>query len=170
MLSVAFTAVTTFSYGQEETGPQNGGKDKAARRISADTLILDSKADCAEFIGNARAVDEDLVITADRLRVFFKDGSSIDRKLAAGEESVKKVVADGNVRITFDDRIAIAEKATIDEERLVLSGKHSAITMGEDSISGEKITYSRADGRIKVEGSPERRVEAVFHAGEEESE
>jgi len=166
-LGVACIIIARFSYGAEKTDLLNGNREKATLHIiTAENLILDSEADFAEFSGNARAVlKENIVITANKLKIFFKDGSNINRELAAGEESIKKIVADDNVRITFDNRIAVAEKATYqtDEKILVLSGKDSKIIMGKDSITGTKITFYRADGRIKVEGNGKEQVKAIFH-------
>jgi hypothetical protein len=35
-----------------------------------------------------------------------------------------------------------------------------------DTLSSEKITFCRTDGRIKVESESNERMEAVFYAGE----
>jgi len=47
-----------------------------------------------------------------------------------------------------------------------LSGNNSKIVSGNNSISGEKITLYRTTGRINVESSGGKRVEAVFYSGE----
>jgi lipopolysaccharide export system protein LptA len=49
---------------------------------------------------------------------------------------------------------------------LVLSGNNSKIISENDSISGEKITFYRTDGRINVESGNKKRVEAVFYSGQ----
>ncbi len=168
MLGAAFIIMARFSYGEEKSASFNASQEKTPLHITADRMIIDSEANYAEFAGNARAVQGNLVITAQKLKIFFKDDSNIDREPAAGEESIKKIIADDNVRITFDNRIAVAEKAMYltDEKVLVLSGRDSKIIMGKDSITGTKITFYRADGRIKVEGSSEERVKAIFYTGE----
>ena len=168
MLGAAFIIMARFSYGEEKSASFNASQEKAPLHITADRLIIDSEANYAEFAGNARAVQGNMVITAKKLKIFFKDDSNLDREPAAGEESIKKIIADDNVRITFDNRIAVAEKAIYltDEKVLVLSGRDSKIIMGKDSITGTKITFYRADGRIKVEGSSEERVKAIFYTGE----
>ena len=83
-------------------------------------------------------------------------------------ESIKKLVANGNVKIYFDNRVAVTPQAVynIETEILILSGDNSRIISGNDSISGEKITLYRTTGRINVESGSEKQVEAVFYSGE----
>jgi LmbE family N-acetylglucosaminyl deacetylase len=92
-------------------------------------------------------------------------GGHVDHRLT--RTAIEKLEASGNVKITFDDKVAVAQKAVYQTEKrvLVLSGPNSKVTSGKDSISGEIITYYRADERIKVESGPNKRVEAVFSSG-----
>jgi lipopolysaccharide export system protein LptA len=151
-------------------------KDTAARslpedrkiHITADKLISDNEVDYAEFIGNVRATQEDTVITADRLKIFVK--KNLDNKGApsVGTQSINKIIASGNVKINFDNKVAVTPQAVYNTETgvLVLSGDNSRIISGKDSISGEKITLYRTTGRITVESGKEKRVEAVLYSGE----
>jgi len=84
------------------------------------------------------------------------------------EESINKIVAKGNVEIKFDNRVATAQQAIYNTETmvLVLSGNNSKIISENESISGEKITFYRIDGRINVESGNKKRVEAVFYSGQ----
>ena len=136
--------------------------------ITADKLISDNKVDYAEFIGNVRATQEDTVITADRLKIFVKKNPDNKGAPGVGTESIHKIIASGNVKINFDNRVAVTPQAVYNTktEVLVLSGDNSRIISGKDSISGEKITLYRTTGRITVESGKEKRVEAVFYSGE----
>ena len=136
--------------------------------ITADKLISDNKAGYAEFIGNVRANQEETVITADRLKIFYKKHRADKNKPVIGQESIHQIVANGNVKIKFDNRVAESQQAVYNTETnvLVLSGVDSKIISGNDIITGEKITFYRTDGRIAVEGGHKERVEAVFFAGE----
>ncbi len=122
----------------------------------------------AEFIGNVVATRETDVITADRLKIFYKKGVDKKENPAAGEEMIKKIVANGNVVIKFDDKVARAQQAVYTAETgiIVLTGPNSKVTSGNNFISGEKITMYRSDDRMIVEGGKEKRVEAVFYSGE----
>jgi len=135
--------------------------------ITADKLISDNEVDYAEFIGNVRATQEDTVITADRLKIFVKKNPD-NKSPGVGTESINKIIASGNVKINFDNRVAVTPQAVYNTKTgvLVLSGDNSRIISGKDSISGEKITLYRTTGRITVESGEEKRVEAVFYSGE----
>jgi lipopolysaccharide export system protein LptA len=136
--------------------------------ITADKLIADSEAKCAEFIGNVRAVQEDTVITADRLKIFYKKVEDNNKNLTSDEGSIEKIISSGNVKINFDDKVAVAEHAVYTSETgvLVLTGPNSKVTSGTNFVSGEKITLYRAEDRMTVESGNKKRVEAVFYSKE----
>ena len=139
------------------------GSEKSKIHITADTLNADSQSNFAEFKGNVRAVQEKTVIIADSLKIYYKRGQGS----TPGASAVTKIIAAGNVKITFDEKVAVAEKAvyTVKTRVMVLSGPNCKITSGNDSLSGEKLTYYRDDERIQVEGGKKQRVEAVFFSG-----
>jgi len=167
---LACLVATPSGYADEkprDTDTRNLAKDQKIH-ITADKLISDNNADYAEFIGNVRATQEDTVITAAKLKIFFKKNPQKKKETTVGEEAINKIVASGNVKIKFDNRVAVARQAVYNTETevLVLSGNNSRIVSGKDSISGEKITLYRTTGRINVESGGEKRVEAVFYSGE----
>ncbi len=142
--------------------------ENGAIHITSDKLISDNKVGYAEFIGHVKAIQGDTVITSDRLKIFFKKNIANKGPLSVSEESIHKIVAKGNVEIKFDNRVATAQEAVYNTETmvLVLSGNNSKIISENDSISGEKITFYRIDGRINVESGNKKRVEAVFYSGQ----
>jgi lipopolysaccharide export system protein LptA len=135
--------------------------------ILADTLLVDTDASVAEFSGNVRASQEKMVILSDRLKIFYKKGTVSDTGTPGNEQSVKKIVAAGNVRIEFDNRVAVAEQAvyTSIDRVLMLTGEQVKVTGDNNTIAGEKIIIHREDGRMTVESGPEKRVEAVLTPG-----
>lgn len=159
-----------FAYAADSTidPATNPEKDSKKIHITSDRLVADNKAMFAEFIGNVVAIRETDVITSDRLKIFYKKGVDKKEKPAAGEEMIKKIVANGNVVIKFDDKVATAQQAVYTAETgiIVLTGPNSKVTSGNNFISGEKITMYRSDDRMIVEGGKEKRVEAVFYSGE----
>lgn len=170
--TIVFIAATVFMalFSFAEDTPLDPGDQDADQKIhiTSDSLISDNKTKYAEFIGNVRANQGTNKMTADRLKIFFQKDLNRSETLIADQESISKLVANGNVIINFDNKVAVAEQAVyITETRvLVLSGPNSKIISGNDSISGEKITFYRADGRINVESGVEKRVKAVFFSGE----
>ena len=169
---LACLLTTPSGYADEkphDTDTQNLAKVRKIH-ITADKLFSDNNTDYAEFIGNVKATQEDTVITADKLKIFFKKNSSDKENPVVGEETINKIVASGNVKIKFDNRVAVAQQAVYNTETgvLVLSGDNSKIVSGNNSISGEKITFYKTTGRINVESSDEKRVEAVFYSDEKD--
>ena len=136
--------------------------------ITSDKLITDSEAKCAEFIGNVRAVQEDTVITADSLKVFYKKVEDSNKSLTSSEGSIEKIVSSGNVEINFDDKVAVAQHAVYTSATgvLVLTGPNSKVTSGANFVSGEKITLYRSEDRMTVESGDKKRVEAIFYSEE----
>lgn len=160
--------MNSFVYAEDKPNFTDTHKNNEKIHITADKLISDHEAKYAEFIGNVVATQRDTVITADKLKIFLKRDMDNKKNPLASDESIKKIVANGNVQIKFDNRVAVTQQAVyITETRvLVLSGADSKVISGNNSISGEKITIYRTDGRIQVEGDEVERVEAVFYPGE----
>jgi len=136
--------------------------------ITSDKLISDNEAGYAEFIGNVRAVQGTTVITANKLKIYYNESLNNNKNIVASEESIKKIVANGNVTIESDNRTMKTEHAvyTTATGIVVLSGANSKIIDGNNSISGSKITLFRDSGRIQVESGSDKRVEALIYSGE----
>lgn len=166
-----FSAVILLTSGMllaSDTENSNGAKTDAPIHITSDQLLIDNEAGEAEFIGNVLARQKESVIKSDRLKIFYKKNMIQDGDVAAGEQSIQKIIAAGNVSIQIDNRLAETEQAeyTADTKILILSGKNSRITSEDNLISGEKIIMNRNDGRITVEsGQNQERVEAVISSG-----
>jgi len=164
--------ILNLAYADEK--PHNPNKTGAEKNmpihITADRLISDKNAGYAEFIGNVKAVQKETVITADRLKIFFKKNLDNKGPISVNEESIHEIVAKGDVKIKFDNRLAVTEQAVYNTDTmvLVLTGDNSKIISENDSISGEKITLYRTDGRINVESGNKKRVEAVFYSGQQD--
>ncbi|MGB5158131.1 LptA/OstA family protein [Desulfobacterium sp. N47] len=135
-------------------------------RITADMLIVDGNSDKAEFIGKVKAVQGTTVITSDRLNIFYQKVDTAAKDNPKEKESIKEIIATGNVKILFDDKIAITQHAVYATSTRVftLTGVGSKITSGNNSITGSKITFFRDDGHVKIESSRSNRVEAVFES------
>lgn len=163
------------SYGQNPLDPSNptpsdslldlgSSKKREKIQISADSLMIDSGNSAAEFRGNVRAVQGDLAIAADGIKILFSNDIADDGTGVTDGTAFDEIVARGHVILTFDNKTATAGQAVYFTERqvLVLSGKNTQVMMGENSITGTQITLYRIDGRIEVEGKGETRVEGVF--------
>lgn len=144
---------------QEAASPDKLPSDKI--KVRADRLVADQGAQFAEFSGNVRASQGDTVITCNQLRIHYATG---DDQAGGGGEPIEKIVAEGNVTIRFDDKVAKTDQATYTtrDQVLVLAGEDSTVTSGKDAISGSRIIVNRISETIRVEGG-QKPVEAVFY-------
>lgn len=153
------------SHGMADANPPKPETaDPTAKKIhiTSQRLISDTTNNHAEFIGNVRASQGKTLITADSLKIFFSGKSEAGD--ASPAQSMEKLVATGNVEIKFDNRLAVARQAVyITAQRvLILTGPGATVTDGDNTITGETITFYRADGRFTVEGGSNGRVTAVI--------
>ncbi len=166
MLLMLFTGICAPVV-RAETSPA-AGKDKI--HISSESLVANDAEKYAEFIGHVKAVQGDTKIIADRLKIYYEGNprqSSAEPAKNAGSagDSIKKIVAVGNVKITFDGTVAESREAvyTTADRILVLSGPNARVTKADSGeISGTKISINRESGQIKFEGN----VEGLFFPGQ----
>jgi lipopolysaccharide export system protein LptA len=144
------------------------GNENSSIQIKSDSLVAYNEASYAEFSGNVSAVQGTTLITSDKLKIYYSKASENKGKIDAGEESIKKIVASGNVVIRSENRTAYTSMAeyTPASKVVVLSGPDSKVSSGNNYVSGDKITFYVNDDRVTVERSKEKQVEAVFYSGE----
>jgi len=144
---------------------QTEGKTEKTH-ITADKLVIEIDSDKAEFIGNVKAVQGTTVITSDRLNILYQKDTADTKDNTKGKESIKEIIATGNVKILFDDKIAYSQHAVYIANTgiFTLTGPGSKIESGNNSISGSKIIFFRDDGHVKIESNRSNRVEAIFES------
>ena len=138
--------------------------------ITSDKLISGGDQSYVEFIGDVKAIQGSSEIICDTLKIYYKkDSVNPDGTPASDEQSLKKIVATGNVKIKLDNKDAETQEAVymVDERIVILTGDNSKIVSGKDSVAGSRITLYRDTGRIKVESNTEKRVEAIFYSGKQ---
>jgi len=175
MMSIFLTSLCVYSQLSEK---QDDAAQNDPVHIVSDQMVVDTIKRIVDFNGNIRMTSRDSVITADHLKVYYKEGgftggtdTESSGEEPSSEESIDKIIAIGNVVINFDNRVAVAEHAvyTTVNGILVLTGKEAKITSDNNTISGEKITLHRRDGRVFVESSSKERVRAVLENKKKDS-
>lgn len=139
-------------------------------RIIADKLFAEVDAGVIEFVGNVKATYAETVITADRLKIIYNPDAIKVKTNALKPVSIEKIIANGHVKINYNNIIAETDEAeyTMKSEVLVLKGEQSKVSQKGHSISGTTFTLHRSDGKITVESSQKNRVKAVFHPSEKD--
>ena len=163
----ALTAMILSHGGFAEEPSQNKGGDQADEQIQiiADKMVTNNAEKFADFIGDVRASQGNLVITSERLRIYYRAEPGADKGQTGSRESIERFVASGNVQVASERYKARADQAEydLDTKVFVLSGENSTVTSGKNILTGSKITLYRKDGQLKVESSQQKRVKAVFY-------
>jgi len=135
--------------------------------IKADNAVTDLDAGETEFLGNVRVSQDKTVVTAERMKVYYRD-LKYENNNPLIQESIKKIIAKNNVTISFDNITAMSEEAIYftDSKILTLSGINSKVISGPNSITGSKFTFFQTSGDLIVEGSKQHPVQVLFFSGE----
>ncbi|MFH1076915.1 MAG: lipopolysaccharide transport periplasmic protein LptA [Pseudomonadota bacterium] len=141
-----------------ESVTRKGLTQDSVIHISSDKMEADNKEKWVEFSGNVVATQETTRIEARRMRLFYVD------KKQKESDSIDKIIAEENVKITIEGKIASADHAeyTTAGHMLVLIGNAKAWS-GENIVTGNKITLYLNEDRSLVEGGATQQVEAILH-------
>ena len=136
---------------------------ETAIHITADRMESNQKIKWVEFIGNVMATQDNIVVSADRMKVFYKSGKDSSTKAGA----IEKIISQGNVKILFDNKTktAMADKAVFfaDKKILELTGGNPRVFSGKNIVKGKKITLFQDENRSLVEGADKDQVEATVY-------
>ncbi|RII26584.1 MAG: lipopolysaccharide transport periplasmic protein LptA [Geobacter sp.] len=123
-------------------------------KIKSNELFTDNAAGTATFVGKVVARQGDLVIYSDRLIVHYADK----------DKEVDRVEAFGNVRIVQENRRGEADHAVYERQlaKITLDGGKPKVSQGEDTVTGEVITYFLNDEKSVATGGKTGRVEATI--------
>lgn len=153
--------------------------------ITAQKLEADQAAGVVIFSGQVKATYGENILYSDQLKVFFvKKPEAAKAKGAApaapqagakeaagqsplgelGGDKIDRIVAQGSVRFVQADRVATGQTATYykDREEVVLVG-NPQLWQAENNLKGERIVFNLKDNKMRVESSPQKRVEAHLY-------
>ena len=152
--------------------------------ITADRLDVIQPDKVAIFTGKVDAVQGDLVLSADRLKVFYygsQQGQSTGQQepqgqqaaaaAPAGSGSIRRIEAEGNVFLSSPRQTAQGKTGVYDvaSNQLNLDGS-VVLTQGDDVIRGDRLEVDLTSGQSRVlaalpstqGGTPPQRVRALF--------
>jgi lipopolysaccharide export system protein LptA len=153
--------------------------------IISQKLEADQTAGVIIFSGQVKATYGENILYADQLRVFFQKKPEAAKgkapaaaapqagaKETAGQnplgelggDKIDRIVAQGSVRFVQADRVATGQTATYykDREEVVLVG-NPQLWQAENNLKGERIIFNLKDNKMRVESSPQKRVEAHLY-------
>jgi lipopolysaccharide export system protein LptA len=136
--------------------------------ITADSLEVVQDEQIATFMGNVDAVQGDLVLTSDQLRVHYRGSGEAPGMTAS---SIRRIEAMGNVFLSSPEETAQGEFGVYDVDGALLTLEGSVVlTRDENVVRGERLEIDLATGRSQMfaavpstaGGTPGQRVKAVF--------
>ena len=168
LVAVALMTGVALAADKSKTAAPDKETEDQPILIKADQLISNNEEKWAEFIGNVKVTQADMVIDSDKLRIYYR-GELLDAEEKSNEkqDTLKKIVATGNVHIKTSKYTAESENVEYDAVSMTITmiGDNSKVVSGKNSIAGSKIILYRKDNRIKVLGNQKKRVEATFFSG-----
>lgn len=138
--------------------------------ITADSLEVLQNEQIATFTGNVDAVQGDLVLSADLLRVHYGGGGdSASGPAAAG--SIRRIEAEGNVFLSSPRETAQGDAGVYDVASNQLSMEGAVVLTRDDNvIRGQRLELDLVSGRSRMlaavpstdGGTAPQRVRALF--------
>jgi lipopolysaccharide export system protein LptA len=138
--------------------------------ITADSLEVLQKQKIATFVGKVDAVQGDMVLSADRLRVYYGDDGNAAPG-PSGMGSIRRIEAEGNVFLSSPRETAQGDAGVYDVASSQLSMEGGVVlTQGDNVIRGQRLEVDLASGRSRVlaavpsseGGAAPQRVRALF--------
>lgn len=151
LLSVSTAPV----WGQEETPDKKTDEapfkvdPRQPIQITSERMISEKRENMFVFLDNVVAVFGKTVMNSDRLEVYGGEN----------QNSVKEIVAIGNIKIVTEERIITSERAVYYQEgqRIVLTG-NPMVEEDRNIIVGEKIEYFFEKEDIIVTGGKKQKA------------
>jgi lipopolysaccharide export system protein LptA len=136
-------------------------------KITSDTMRYTQKGDQVVFSGAVHVIRQDIEMWSDTLTVLLEKqqgGGNATQGLVDQQGSIKKIIAQGNVRLKADKgRTGTCGKATYDAKTELLTLEGDPVLMeGANKIQGEVIKLYIRENRSEVLGGKQR-VEAIFN-------
>jgi len=139
-------------------------------QIEADQMLSLQKNNSVFFSGKVEAKQEELVIHADEMTVYYNETEKKDGKTAEKgtmqSKDVDRIFAKGNVEITQQEWVATGETAEYfsSERKVVLIGT-AKVWQDNNLVTGNKVVMYLDEGKSVVEKSAAKgeRVKAFFY-------
>lgn len=150
-------------------------KEKTTKKpihVEADKMTAEEQSAMVEFSGDVKAVIEDSTLFADSVKIYFFNDKEPESKTESennkepdAQNSIKKIIAAGDVKYISKERKAFSDKAvyTTLDEILILTGESPKLITGSSFVTGKKITLFRKNNKVIVESDGSKRVEAFLN-------
>lgn len=148
-------------------------------QIEADHMLSTQKENTVFFSGKVVAKQQDLLIHADEMTVYYNDSKTpttatpASKKTTPQSKDVQRIFAQGNVEITQLDWVATGNSADYysDERKVILTG-NAKVWQNSNLVTGNTVVMYLDEGKSVVERSEEKgeRVKAFFYPDSDKKE
>ena len=120
-------------------------EDKKPIEILADTMEWNKQLGQAIAIGNAQAIQGELIIRANKIIAVLDKTNN---------QKITKLLANGNVNFLKDKQTATGDKAIyhLDQDKVIITG-NVKLERDNNIVKGEKLIIDFLTGLSKIEGS-----------------
>lgn len=152
LMTLGITGMAALTAGHAaQTGFSNHNADDPIQ-FSADRLEVKREGRVATFIGNVEAIQGDMTLLAQEVRVYYNSDGDDDAGLGG---SVSRIDTRGNVRLSSRGDTARGDWAVYDvERRLVTVGGNVTFNQGDATVSGNRLELDLASGQSRFRGRP----------------
>jgi len=142
------------------------GRDQPIE-INADSLEVQQDKQLATFNGNVDAVQGDMRLKADQLRVWYRQGGN--QKPATGQQSaagspagaIVRIDALGRVFVSTPTETAQGDQGVYDvEKRTILLTGRVVVTREKNVVRGDRLVMDLNSGQARLDG--QNRVHGLF--------
>ncbi len=167
LFAVFFPLVTgmTNVYGAESSSRPHSN---SPIQITSDRLDAYDNEALVLFSGNVVATQDDAVICADELYLYYDKSDAGEKSISPGATSggkIEKIELKGNVTVEKGERVVTGDRAVFHnaDQTVVMTG-HAVMREGNNMITGDKITVFLKENRGMVQSSGgKKRVNAVIY-------
>ena len=126
-------------------------------RVVADRMEAETANNKVIFSGNVKASQNDVVIYAQKMTIFYLRGEE------GKANGIERAEIEGDVRIIQTERMATAEKGLfLNKERQIILSGQAEVHQADNVVKGDEIIYFLDEERSVVKGTSETRVKAVI--------
>lgn len=127
--------------------------DQPIEITAQESLEWSENDQVATFRGDVKAMQGELTLEADVLKVFVRQGrTGTDSSGGNGQREISRIEADGHVRLSTPRETATGDKGVYDVDRgeMTLSGGVQ-LTQGDNRLDGARLVLNLESGRTVLE-------------------
>lgn len=125
--------------------------------ITSDKLEVDKESETALFSGNVESLYQDIILNADKLKVFY------DSKSKNKDEKIKLITAKGDVHVVQNSDIIDADEAIYKiREDLIIFKNNVTLNRDGNILKGDYLTVDVKTKKAEMKSGKNKRVKAVY--------